>query len=326
MNEEEQRVLAGGGEMGARMRAHDWRQTPLGPVASWSASLRTAVGVVLTSPYPVALFWGPELITLYNDSFRPLIGDKHPLGLGMPMPQLFSEVWNVAGPLFAQVLGTGTPVSLENQPFFMNRQGFLDEGYFSFAYTPVRDEQGRVAGLFDFVNETTRQVLTERRFKTLRELSIRTALAQEPASVLRGAAEVLAHAGHDVPFAQLYRVEDGTARLALCSGLAAPESTPPWPLAEVLRTGAERFLERLDAQGPDLHAGPWPEPVRQALLLPVSLVGSAEPDAVLVVGLSPRLALDESYRDFLRLLARQVAADMARTRALEQDKIGRAHV
>ena len=307
--------------MGERMRALDWSRTPLGPVEDWSPSLRTALSVVLASTQPVVLFWGPELIALYNDGFVPMLGHRHPTALGEVARHIFPDIWEEVRGLFEQVRRTGVAASRENAPVHVNRQGFTEEAYFTISYIPVRDEHGHIAGIYDFVHETTSQVLGERRFKALRELAIHGALARDTPEVLRAGQEVLRQQGHDVPFALLYRVEDGRARLAVRSGVEAdmaPESlgleAGPWPLGEVLRANEERLVEVPGPEG--LRAGPWPEPVRRALLLPLVLADGA-PDAVLVVGLSPRLPLDEAYRDFLRLLARQLVADVTRLRVQE---------
>nr|WP_239578296.1 ATP-binding protein [Archangium primigenium] len=311
--------MVGGGETGAILRALDWSRTTLGPVETWPPALRSAVGLMLASPTPTAFFWGPDLVVLYNDGMLPIYGAKHPGGLGVPAREVFAELWDALHPLFDGVMGTGRAVYQENQPYFMNRQGFVEEAYFTFAYTPLRDEHGQVVGVFDFVTETTRQVLGERRFKTLRELSIRVASAQTLRAVLLGAQEVLERNGADVPFALLYRAEDSGPQLLLRAGLTAEAldvvEASPWPLGDVLRSGEARQV----ALPEGLRAGPWPEPVRAALLLPLTLEGDI-PDAVLAVGLSPRLPLDEASRDFLQLLASQLAADAVRALTHEQEK------
>ncbi|WP_434391041.1 ATP-binding protein [Melittangium boletus] len=313
------KVLGGGGETGAILRARDWSRTALGPVETWPPALRSAVGLMLASPTPTAFFWGPELVVLYNDGMLPIYGAKHPGGLGVPAREVFAELWDALHPLFDGVMRTGRAVYQENQPYFMNRQGFVEEAYFTFAYTPLRDEHGQVVGVFDFVTETTRQVLGERRFKTLRELSIRVASAQSLRAVLLGAQEVLERGGADVPFALLHRAEASGPQLLLRAGLTAEAldavAASPWPLGDVLRSGEVRQVTLPEG----LRAGPWPEPVRAALLLPLTLEGDV-PDAVLAVGLSPRLPLDEAARDFLQLLASQLAADAVRALAHEQEK------
>ena len=278
------RIFPGGGELGALMRATDWSQTPLGPAEAWPPSLRTTVSVMLASPFPTLLMWGPEYVQLYNDSFRLLVGEKHPEALGLPIRQTFAEVWDTIRALFEEVKRTGKASYSENQLFLLLRQGFLEESYFTFSYVPARDEHGEIVGLINFAKETTGQVLGERRFKALRELAIRAATAADAESVFGVAEEVLAHNGADVPFALLYVQEEDTHRLVLRTGLAegttgAPSRVPRedvsgWPLAEVLRAGEERLVEDVEARLGALRAGPSPEPVRRALLTPLTLGGS----------------------------------------------------
>ncbi|HEX3597850.1 MAG TPA: histidine kinase, partial [Polyangiaceae bacterium] len=90
--------LAGGGEMGTRIRAMDWSETPLGPIESWPATLRTCVRVVLTSRQPMFVWWGDELVNLYNDAYRTILGGKHPAALGQPASAVWKEIWDVVGP------------------------------------------------------------------------------------------------------------------------------------------------------------------------------------------------------------------------------------
>ncbi len=167
-------VLAGGGEMGARMRAFDWAQTPLGPVESWPQSLRTTVGIVLNSRYPMCIFWGPQLTKLYNDSFRPILGTiKHPDALGQPGPHVWPEIWDMIGPMAEQVLTTGEAAWCDDMLLFMRRNGYLEEVYFTCSYSPIRDETGGIGGMFCACTETTARVLAERRQHALRDLDAR---------------------------------------------------------------------------------------------------------------------------------------------------------
>ncbi|EPX57205.1 GAF sensor signal transduction histidine kinase [Cystobacter fuscus DSM 2262] len=323
-------VLAGGGEMGAILRSLDWSRTPLGPVEGWPASLRTLVSTMLGSPYPIALCWGPEYVMMYNDAFRPLLGSKHPASVGVPARQALAEAWDMLEPMLEGARTTWTPCYMRDLCVFLERRGFAEECFFTWSYIPTRDETGRFVAIFTIASETTRQVLGDRRFKTIRELSIRTSLDKKEEDVFRSLEQVLAQAGADVPFALLYAVETDKARLVASTsvergGRAAPvqlalAENAPWPLNEALRSGREVLVEDLGSRFGALPGGPWPEPTTRALLLPMSLGSSGGADAVLVVGLSPRLPLDEGYRDFLQLLARQVAADAARARAYEQEK------
>ena len=153
--------LSGGGAMGALMRAHDWAATPLGPPEGWPQSLRTVVNLMLTSSFPMFAVWGPELSFLYNDAYRPVLGSK-PEGLGRPFREVWSDLWPVLSPLVDRALA-GEATFHEDQLLVMERHGYREETWFTFSYSPVRDEDGRVAGMFCACTETTGKVQAERR-------------------------------------------------------------------------------------------------------------------------------------------------------------------
>ncbi|WP_240359004.1 ATP-binding protein [Pyxidicoccus trucidator] len=328
----EEHFIQGGGEMGALMRSIDWSQNSLGPLERWPQSLRTSVSTMLRSPYPIILFWGPELIMLYNDPFRPILGAKHPQTLGARGNEALAEEWTLLGPLMKRVHETGEPLFIENGNVnFARRPGGLrEEAYFTWSYNPTIGEAGEIAGLFAIASETTRQVVGDRQLAILRELSIRTALDKKVDDIYRSLDVVLAQAGHDVPFALLYAVNADKARLVSCAGLtqgasAAPTELKPgdtssWPLESVARTGQEVLVEGLQSKFGPLPGGPWPEPATRALVLPVAMGADVETTGVLVVGLSPLRALDGEYRSFLQLLARQLAASISSARAYEQER------
>ncbi|MBO9614916.1 MAG: PAS domain-containing protein [Dyadobacter sp.] len=167
--------IQGGGEMGALTRSFDWSQTPIGPPEQWQQSLRTTLGIVLHSAFPMFLFWGDDLICFYNDAFRPSLGaeGKHP-ALGRKGEEVWPEIWDFIGPLLTKVMTTGEPVWFEDQlvPFFRN--GKIEDIYWTFSYSPVYDDSGRVNGVFVTCTETTQKVMifnrlhdSERRFQNL---------------------------------------------------------------------------------------------------------------------------------------------------------------
>ncbi|RKH46862.1 ATP-binding protein [Corallococcus sicarius] len=329
----EEPFLQAGGDMGALMRAHDWSGNSLGLPARWPQSLRTSVSTMLRSPYPIILFWGPELRMLYNDPFRPILGAKHPQTLGARGSEALVEEWGQLGPLIQRAQDTGEPIYIEdgNVNFARRPGGLREESYFTWSYNPTIGESGEIAGLFAIASETTRQVVGDRRLGILRELSIRTALNKTVEGIFRSLEEVLCQAGHDVPFALLYVVTAEQARLVSCAGLergvpAAPlqlalaDTASSWPLASVARSAQEALVEDLAQRFGPLPGGPWPEPTTRALVLPVPMGAETETTAVLVAGLSPLRALDEEYRGFLQLLARQLAASISSARAYEQEK------
>jgi PAS domain S-box-containing protein len=153
--------LADGGRMGALMRSHDWSTSPLGPPAAWPQSLRTVVGLLLQSRFPMFVAWGSELGFLYNDSYAEILGTKHPSALGKRFCDIWSEIWSDISPLIDAALA-GQASYREDLPLVMNRKGYDEETWFTFSYSPVRDESGKVAGMFCAVSETTQKVLAER--------------------------------------------------------------------------------------------------------------------------------------------------------------------
>ena len=129
------------------MRGHDWRRSPLGPPESWPPSLRTVVELLLQSQFPMFVAWGPELGFLYNDSYADILGSKHPLALGRRFEDIWSEIWTDIFPLIEAAMN-GQATFREDLPLLMNRKGYDEQTWFTFSYSPVRDESGKVAGMF----------------------------------------------------------------------------------------------------------------------------------------------------------------------------------
>jgi PAS domain S-box-containing protein len=165
--------LSGGGEMGALMRAHDWSSSPLGPTEYWPQSLRTVVSLMLTSKFPMFVAWGPQLAFLYNDGYRPIFGAKHPHALGLPFREVWSEIWPDLEPLVTKALA-GEATFHEDLHLVMERNGYPEDTWYTFSYSPVRDETGGIAGMFCACSETTQEVKSRAALKAeqdrLREL------------------------------------------------------------------------------------------------------------------------------------------------------------
>jgi hypothetical protein len=160
--------LTGGGEMGARMRAHDWMTSPLGPPERWPQSLRTTVSLILNSRFPMFVAWGPELGFLYNDDYVPILGAKHPAALGRPFAEIWDEIWSEIGPLAERALA-GEATFHEDMPLTMLRKGYEEQTYFTFSYSPVRDESGRIGGMYCACTETTAEVKARSSLKAEQE-------------------------------------------------------------------------------------------------------------------------------------------------------------
>jgi PAS domain S-box-containing protein len=162
----------GGGEMGALIRAHDWAATPLGPVEGWPVSLRVATDLALGCAFPTLVLWGPDLLQVYNDACRDLMGARHPAALGQPSRECWPEAWHLLEPIFRRVR-QGEAVLLEDSHFRITRHGYPEDAYFTQCYSPVRDDTGAVAGVLVTGVETTEVVrnraLEEARYRALFE-------------------------------------------------------------------------------------------------------------------------------------------------------------
>jgi PAS domain S-box-containing protein len=165
--------------MGAMMRAHDWSSSPLGLPADWPPCLRSTVSLMLGSRFPLFAAFGPELGFLYNDAYADILGDKHPGALGARFRDVWSEIWSDIAPLVDKALA-GEPTWVEDMPLTMERHGQNEQAWFTFSYSPVRDEEDRVAGMFCACTETTGRLLAEQR---LREREQQLRLATEAAEV-----------------------------------------------------------------------------------------------------------------------------------------------
>lgn len=331
-------ILTGGGEMGRLMRTIDWSRTPLGPTSDWPQSLRTALSICLNSEFPILLWWGPELAMLYNDAYRRILGSrKHPGALGQRGRECWPEIWDIIGPMLHGVLSTGRPTWSEDQMLPLERHGYVEETYFTFSYSPIPDGVSGIRGIggvFSAVSETTFRVLAERRHKLLRELAERTMRATSVEELCATLLPVLEGASRDIPFAQLYRVDEGgeRARRVAAVGfrdgqLSGPEEQrldddgpTTWPFAKVVATGALQLVPDLPARWGPMPGGNWPEPARSAVVLPIGAAGSHKPKMLLVTGVSPRRSFDADYRSFLQLLANQVGAAVSNAEAHEVEK------
>jgi PAS domain S-box-containing protein len=148
--------------MAALVRAKDWSGTPLGPADTWPQSLRIAAGICLSSRFPMFLWWGPDLINIYNDAYIPILGRRHPDALGRSAPDVWREVWPVIGPQVEAVMTRGEASWQKRVPLVVERNGYPEEAYFTWSHSPVSDADGRVSGVLCVVTEETTSVLAER--------------------------------------------------------------------------------------------------------------------------------------------------------------------
>src|SRR3712207_4580468 len=152
---------SGDGEMATCIRAHNWAATPLGPIAEWSERLKAAVDNLLASGFAGHLWWGPDLIQIYNDAALPIMRAKHPTLLGMPAREGWSEIWPELAPLVERVLSTGLPETRENLPLLPERGGAVETAYFTVSFSAQRDGSGAIVGTLATAIESTERVRAE---------------------------------------------------------------------------------------------------------------------------------------------------------------------
>jgi CheY-like chemotaxis protein len=185
--------LMGSGELGLLIGRFDWSKTPLGAIENWPQSLKTAVNLMLSSQHPMWVGWGPQATFLYNDAYIQVLGSaKHPWALGKPAAEVWSEIWDICGPFADKVFRHGEASFVDEIRLFMNRGDFFEETYYSFSYSPIRDESGSVGGLFCVSTEVSPKVINARRLRMLSELATNALVQKTTEAACAWAAATLA--------------------------------------------------------------------------------------------------------------------------------------
>ncbi len=333
LRESRQGFLAGGGELGEMIRGFDWSATPLGAPETWPQNLRMGLRIMLTSRQPIWIGWGQELTYFYNDPYKSIIGGKHPWALGRPTAEVWREIWNDIGPMLDTAMTGDQGTYVEAQLLIMERNGYPEETYYTFSYSPIPNDDGSVGGIICANSDDTQRVIGERQLGLLRDLATDTAHARNWQEACERSAHALRTNARDIPFAMIYMAEpeEPKVKLVCVSGIeqshpAAPDTIPldqltPWPIGEVVRTQTPKLITNLkEVIGSDIPTGPWPEPPSQAAIFPILPIGETGRAGVLVVGLNPFRLFDDNYRSFLGLVAGQISAAVANAQAYEEER------
>jgi PAS domain S-box-containing protein len=334
ISESRDEVFSGGGELGARIRAFDWSKTPMGPIAQWPQSLKTAVSILITSRYAMWMGWGPELTFLYNDAYAHMtLGKKHPWALGRPASEVWAEIWADLNTRARVVLETGEATWDEGLRLFLERNDYPEETYHTFSYSPLTQDDGKINGLLCVVTEETERIIGERRLGSLRTLASGLSAKITEEDVLTAVGSALDTNQHDMPFTLTYLFENGEsrARLACSTGInaghpAAPEilevgsAKEVWPIRELLSQKSSVVVENLAERFGSVPTGSWDKPPARAMLVPITRQGQDVPAGVLVAALNPYRQMEASYSGFIDLVAGQIAAGIANARAYEEER------
>lgn len=330
-----EQIFVGKSEMAGLMRSFDWSQTPLGSAETWTQSLRSTLGICLNSRFPIAIYWGEDCLLLYNDAWRPIVGDKHPWAIGRPAREVWSEIWDDIGPELASVLATGEGISHNDELLSMHRFGYTEECFFEYTFNPIQGQGGAIEGVFNVVTETTYRVLNERRARLLREAAAKTGSAKTAEELCALMVETFRSNPFDIPFALLYLVSQdgksaqlsGSTELVLDSpispaivDLTENQGTDGWSIALAVRTAQPQIINDLPTRFGALPGSPWAEPPQEAMVLPVSATAPGKVAGVLVAVASPRRKLDDNYRNFLNQVAGQMALALSNVHAYEAER------
>lgn len=250
----------GTSEMAERIRTHDWSNNALGPLERWPQSLRMALGIGLNLRSPVAVYWGNELIVLYNDAAMRVLGDKHPGALGRPAREVFTEIWSTFGPGIQTTLQQGVPAGSRHQPLPLNRDGRLEDCGFEFTASPIPNDHGEIGGVLvtgfevtDHVRATEALQFSEQRLRMLvAELQHRTRNLLAVVRVI--AAQTFSHGGEDD---SLQSFQERLGSLGRVQGLISRAEGERVKLLDIVRAELEAYDtgygSRLEIHGPEVR-------------------------------------------------------------------------
>ncbi|KAL5117294.1 hypothetical protein ACEQ8H_004853 [Pleosporales sp. CAS-2024a] len=335
-------------------RSIDWASTPLGPIEFWSNDLRAMCNLIMASPHPAAMYWGDELVAIYNEAYIGLAGQKHPALMGQSYKVAWSEIWNEVKDVFANARITGQATMKDDDCLFIKRHDFLEETYFSWSIIPMVGEDGTVMGLYNPAFEKTRRKIAERRMLTLREVGERTAIARDIKGFWDQVLIALTENEFDTPFALLYSVSDdndsdssslysnsllGAKQCYLEGSLGVPAGHASAPEQIDLKEGHEGFgpvfREVMKTDKPvvvSIGSGDLPHDMmegldwrgfgdacRDVVICPIHPTTGETILGFLVLGINPRRPYDDDYNLFIQLLSRQLATSLASVVLFEEE-------
>ena len=325
--------LAGGGEMGKRIREFDWSATSLGPVEKWPQSLRTCIRIMLNSRQPIWIGWGKELIKFYNDPYISIVGGKHPWALGKPASVVWKDIWKDIEPMLQQVMEKDEGTYVESQLLIMERSAYPEETYYTFSYTPVPGEDGRPGGMICANTDDTTRIIVERQLKTLQDLGNPTTSNKSILDIYTSAAAALEKNNKDFPFGIIYlidknkQVADPVAWVGLKkdqqvfpnhADLMNPEEGT-YNLCRSYRTG-QIVVSENKGRRKNIPCGGWTTEATHFIHIPIINAGSDTPHAIFSAALNPYRRYDDSYRQFTRLIGDQIAIEINVVLAYEQER------
>ncbi|MGN6530315.1 MAG: PAS domain S-box protein [Ginsengibacter sp.] len=323
--------LLGGGETGERIRQFDWTKTELGNPEKWEQSLKTCVRIMLSSSQPIWIGWGKDLIKLYNDPYKSIVGGKHPSALGQPVSEVWKDIWPDIEPMLEKVMIHDEGTYVESQLLIMERNGYPEETYYTFSYTPIPGDNGITAGVFCANTDDTFRVINERALETLRNLGKISYHEKSLTEIYSKTAAILGQNNKDFPFALFYEINENEAKQVAWAGDEEEYTSFPMqfnikePTSETRNIcnaiqNNELVLSLNKGRRPNAPKGFWDTVPEQILHIPLCISSSNCPNAVLTIGLNPYRKYDRTYQSFVQLLTDQILQEMNNVQAMEIER------
>lgn len=325
--------LTGGGEAGEIIRKKDWSVTPLGDPEGWPQSLKTCVRIILTSSQPMFVWWGRELINIYNDAYKEILGGKHPRAFAQPAAEVWKEIWSEIGPRAQTVMEQNTGTYDEALLLIMERNGYPEETYYTFSYSPIPGDQGGVGGIICANTNNTGLVINERSIQTLRDLATLSYNEKTVESVYTRAAEILHKNNKDFPFAIFYKIDKECRKAAavawagdrsqyqdfpVTANLEQPEENSR-NLYETVKSNQLRLVKNAGRRK-QIPKGFWDIIPSEFLHVPITYPNKNQPLAVLTIGLNPYRQFNDTYKNFIKLVADQISLSANNVIAYEEER------
>lgn len=327
-------------------KSFNWASTSLGPIEEWSAELRGMCNLIMASPHPAAMYWGPEHVAIYNEPYIMLAGQKHPSLLGSRYQDAWREIWDVIEDVFEVAMTSAQATMKDDDCLFITRNGFLEETYFSWSIIPLIGDDGSVVGLYNPCFEKTRRKIAERRMITLREIGERTGAARAVSQFWSLVLEGFEYNEYDAPLVIIYSLNDHEESEAASTNSSTAAATKQCRLEGTLGVQAGHpaapefidlkrdpggfgsiFKQAITAEKPIVISAENGT-LDESLLTGIEWRGFGDPSRIIVVspirpttgestlgfivmGTNPRRPYDEDYDLFVQLLSRQLATSIA---------------
>ncbi len=329
-------LLSGGNLMGRVILDHDWSRSALGPMEKWSQGLISTLTTAMGSRFPTLIFWGPDFNCLYNDGYAVILGDLKDIALGSPFKEVLPEAWDSLYGMLKEVLRTGKGSWAEDQIYYLVRNGYPEESYFTFSFARILDEVSGQGGISCSAIETTGKVLSDRRLKTLQEISNESTDKGTAEEAAFACVRALSTNRLDIPFFGLYWLDKDSRKSKL---IGSKNADFPLHLAvdhpiltEAFQKKTPIHMDKFSDEIRDIQVSPGLNIPKSLNVMPIRLGFKDEVSGFLIMGISPHQPFNEAYKSFLKLILTQVqtvitsalAQENANILSIELAKVDRA--